>query len=76
MNLNTGKPWSDMDLANLANDLTLGTPLEAIAEFLCRDLDEVRDKLTALAARTTHDPQPPLSATIAHRQDSRRLCCP
>jgi len=51
MNLNTGKPWSDMDLADLAHDLMLGTSIEAIADFLCRDLDEVRDKIAALAAR-------------------------
>jgi hypothetical protein len=40
-----------MDLADLAHDLVLGTSIEAIADFLCRDLDEVRDKITALAAR-------------------------
>jgi hypothetical protein len=45
MNINTGKSWSDMDLADLANDLTRGIPLE------CRDVDEVREKIRALAAR-------------------------
>jgi hypothetical protein len=51
MNINTGKPWSDMDLADLANALTFGTPIEEIAVFLCRDADEVREKIAALASR-------------------------
>jgi hypothetical protein len=51
MNINTGKPWSEMDLIDLANCLTFGTPIEEIANFLCREVDEVREKITALAAR-------------------------
>jgi hypothetical protein len=51
MNINTGKSWSEMDLADLANHLTRGIPLEEIANFLCRDVDVVREKITALAAR-------------------------
>jgi hypothetical protein len=51
MNINTGKPWSDVDLADLANCLSFGTLIEEIANFLCRDVDEVREKITALAAR-------------------------
>jgi hypothetical protein len=51
MNLNGGKPWSDMDLADLAQSLTWGAPIEEIAVFLCRDVDEVREKIAALAAR-------------------------
>lgn len=51
MNINTGKPWSDMDLADLANALTFCTPIEEIAVFLCRDVDEVREKIAALASR-------------------------
>jgi hypothetical protein len=51
MNIKTGEPWSEMDLTDLANCLTLGTPIEEIANFLCRDVDEVREKITALAAR-------------------------
>jgi hypothetical protein len=48
MSLNTGKPWSDMDLADLANDLVLGISVEEIACFLCRDVGEVRDKIGEL----------------------------
>jgi ubiquinone biosynthesis protein UbiJ len=51
MNVNTGKAWSEMDIADLANALTRGTPIEEIADFLCRDVDEVREKVAALAAR-------------------------
>jgi hypothetical protein len=51
VNINTGNPWSEMDLIDLANCLTFGTPIEGIANLLCRDVDEVREKIAALAAR-------------------------
>jgi hypothetical protein len=40
----SGKPWSATDLADLRNDLRLGTPIEEIANFLCRELNEVERK--------------------------------
>jgi hypothetical protein len=43
-----GKPWSATDLADLRNDLRLGTPMEEIANFLCRELDEVQRKVAEL----------------------------
>lgn len=44
-NLNSGKPWSALDLADLRNGIDLGVPLVKIADFLCRDVDEVRTKV-------------------------------
>jgi hypothetical protein len=46
--LNTGKPWSEMDLFDLANSVRLGDPIVEIAGFLCRSRREVRDKIAEL----------------------------
>jgi hypothetical protein len=46
--LNTGKPWSEMDLFDLANCVRLRQPVEEIAGFMCRSRREVRDKIAEL----------------------------
>jgi hypothetical protein len=46
--LNTGKPWSEMDLFDLANSVRLGDPIKEIAGFLCRSRREIRDKIAEL----------------------------
>jgi hypothetical protein len=46
--LNTGEPWSEMDLFDLANSVSSETPLREIAGFLCRSRREVRDKIAEL----------------------------
>jgi hypothetical protein len=46
--LNTGEPWSEMDLFDLANNVRLGNPVEEIAVFLCRSRREVREKIAEL----------------------------
>lgn len=48
--INTGKPWSEMDLADLANAHARGDSVEAIATFLCRTESEVRKKIAELAS--------------------------
>ena len=48
MNVNANKEWSEMDLADLVNGLANGNAVEDIAEFLCRDVDEVRAKAEEL----------------------------
>ncbi len=53
MNLNTEKAWSDMDLWDLRNSLAHGQTAEAIADFLCRDIDEVREKMAELQLTET-----------------------
>jgi hypothetical protein len=47
-NLNEGKPWSEMDLADLKNSLAYGRSVKDIADFLCRSEDEVREKIAEL----------------------------
>src|SRR6478735_8069072 len=48
MNVNSGKPWSPVDLYDLREGLGRGTPLDQVAEFLCRDVSEVRAKASQL----------------------------
>jgi hypothetical protein len=48
-NTNSGKPWSAGDLEDLRYCLAAGEPAEQIADFLCRDVDEVRAKTAELA---------------------------
>jgi hypothetical protein len=48
MNLNTGQPWSELDLWDLQNSLALDDTAAEVADFLCRDEDEVRDKMIEL----------------------------
>jgi hypothetical protein len=47
-NINSGKPWSELDLADLRQCLALGGSAELIADFLCRNPDEVRAKTAEL----------------------------
>jgi hypothetical protein len=47
-NLNTGTPWSEMDLFDLRNSLEQGDAPEKVADFLCRTVSEVRQKMAEL----------------------------
>jgi hypothetical protein len=59
--LNSGTPWSEMDLFDLANSLRLKDPIEEIASFLCRSRCAVREKIAELvAAASTTVVVPPL----------------
>jgi hypothetical protein len=44
---NTGKPWSEMDLQDL-KDFRGTMTLEQLAEYLMRDIDEVKAKIAEL----------------------------
>jgi hypothetical protein len=46
--LNTGEPWSEMELFDLANSIRLGDDVPEIATFLCRSRREVREKIAEL----------------------------
>ena len=46
-----GDLWSETDLFDLRNDVAQGTPIECIALFLCRDIDEVRAKIDDLGLK-------------------------
>jgi hypothetical protein len=43
--INAGKPWSDLDSTDLAECLATNMPVDQIADFLCRDPDEVRAQI-------------------------------
>jgi hypothetical protein len=47
-NVNAGEPWSAMDLADLDELLTDGVRAREIANYLCRDVDEVEAKIASL----------------------------
>ena len=47
----TGEPWSKIDVIDLQSGLAFGTSIEAIADFLTRDIEEVRKKAASLKGR-------------------------
>lgn len=49
--LNTGEPWSEMDLIDLGNSVRLHDSVEEIARFLCRSRRDVRNKIAELGQR-------------------------
>jgi hypothetical protein len=51
-NLNSGKEWSPMDLADLQNSLAQRHSLEEVAQFLCRDVGEVQATMAELREKT------------------------
>ena len=51
MNLNTGTPWSEVALYDLRCWLEHGDTIEQVAELLCRDVNEVREKMVELGVR-------------------------
>jgi hypothetical protein len=48
MDANSGGPWSDADISDLKNELVYGRTVSQTASFLCRDEDEVREKMKEL----------------------------
>jgi hypothetical protein len=54
--LNSGTEWSLMALGDLANCTLRGTSIEETAEFLCRDVAEVREKIAELKSRLSDYP--------------------
>ena len=48
MDANSGEPWSDADISDLKNELDHGRTVAQTAGFLCRDEDEVREKMKEL----------------------------
>jgi hypothetical protein len=43
--INAGQPWSAMDMADLFDMHESGMPVEKIADYLCREVDEVQAKI-------------------------------
>ena len=54
MDANSGEPWSEMDITDLKDSVAYGDTIAETASFLCRDEDEVREKMNELGlhART------------------------
>ena len=50
-NINSGKPWSELDLDDLRYCLEAGERAELIAYFLGRNVDEVRAKTAEIRER-------------------------
>jgi hypothetical protein len=50
-NWNEDRPWSEMDLFDLQNNIARGDLVEETAEFLMRREDEVREKIRELLTR-------------------------
>jgi len=48
MDANSGEPWSEADISDLENELDHSQTIAQIASFLCRDDDEVREKMKEL----------------------------
>ena len=42
------EPWSEIDLVDLQSGVAFGAPVKEIADFLVRDVEEVRQKIAAL----------------------------
>jgi hypothetical protein len=47
-NVNSGKEWSEMDINDVRQCLAEGASADDIADFLCRDVDEVKRKIAEL----------------------------
>jgi hypothetical protein len=43
--INAGQPWSAMDMADLFDMHESDMPVEKIADYLCREVDEVKAKI-------------------------------
>ncbi len=52
MDANSGEPWSEADISDLKNGLGHGRTVAETASFLCRDVDEVREKMKELGLVT------------------------
>src|SRR4051812_15622676 len=59
--VNEGKPWSEMDVADLRNSLSRGNPMWLVADFLQRNEHEVRGKMAELGVEEL----PPLERAAA-----------
>ena len=48
------RPWPALDLAELRYGLAFGSSVEEMADFLHRDVDDVRHKVAVEARNTRH----------------------
>jgi hypothetical protein len=55
--INSDKPWSAMDMDDFDELLHQDTPIDEIAEFLCRELGEVEAKVAELRRQDAPAPE-------------------
>jgi hypothetical protein len=48
MDVNSGEPWSEMNIADLTHSLAYGNTIADAASMLCRDEEEVHQKAKEL----------------------------
>lgn len=48
MDTNSGEPWSEADIRDLTLEIEHRRTVAETASFLCRDFDEVREKMREL----------------------------
>jgi hypothetical protein len=72
MNLNSGQPWSEGDLWDLRNSLAHGSSADEVADFLCRDPDEVRQKMAQLGL----EERPECGGHTSSRAQKSPVRCP
>ncbi len=48
VNINSGMPWSEMDIEDLRQSFAYGNSVAETADVLCRDVEEVEEKLADL----------------------------
>jgi hypothetical protein len=67
-NPNSGKAWSEMDLTDLGQLRSVGIPVDHIAKFLMRDLEDVSEKADSLEAFG-------FEFTCLHISGTSKNCC-
>jgi hypothetical protein len=68
--INIGRPWSEIELADLVRGLRIGVSLEVISDFIERDLDEVRQKAGELGILRARKLLPDDRSPVGHGPQS------
>jgi hypothetical protein len=67
MDANSGQPWSEMDISDLTNEIAHGRTVPETANVLCRDEDEVREKIARATGQTVRRPLDEVAFDAAQR---------
>ena len=68
MNTQHTRPWPAIDVAELRYGLAFGSSVEEIADFLQRDVDDVRHQIEVEAHKTAQVPGSPPPGILSARQ--------
>ena len=72
MDANSGKPWSKMDISDLRNEIAHGRTVAQTASFLCRDEDQVREKIKELGLVERSRKENPAEARLGEESSRAR----